>query len=233
MTRSRNILPPKRFWTAAEAEMLRARYPYEPTSDIARDLERDERAVYQKAYQLGLQKTPEYLASPEAGRLRANDTRGATTRFKAGQVPANKGLRRPGWAPGRMADNQFKKGAVPHTWQPVGTRRINAEGYLDRKITDEGPSYKRWERVHRLVWIEANGPIPAGQTVTFKPGRFTSDESLITLDALELVTRAELMRRNSFHRYPQPIPQLIQLRGVLQRQINKRAKRENENNRPA
>jgi hypothetical protein len=92
--------------------------------------------------------------------------------------------------------------------------------------------YKNWVPVHRLVWIEHHGPIPAGHAVAFKPGQHTSVLEEITLDRLELVSRAELMRRNTYHKYPKEIAQLIQLRGALQRQINKRERQLNEKQDP-
>jgi hypothetical protein len=49
---------------------------------------------------MGLRKSAEYLAGPEACRLQRGDSVGARTRFSAGHVPANKGLRRPGYFPG-------------------------------------------------------------------------------------------------------------------------------------
>jgi hypothetical protein len=77
--------------------------------------------------------------------------------------------------------------------------------------------------VHLLVWEAANGPVPPGHAITFLPGRRTTDASLITLDALQLVSRAELMRRNSHHtNYPKEVSQLIQLKGALNRKINRR-----------
>lgn len=48
---------------------------------------------------------------------------------------------------------------------------------------------------------------------------------IVTPDSVELITRQELMKRNTLHRYPKPIAQLIQLRGALNRQINKRDRR--------
>ena len=55
----------------------------------------------------------------------------------------------------------------------------------------------------------------------FKPGRKTTDPARITADGLELVTRAELMRRNSYHNnYPKEVALLIQLKGALNRKIN-------------
>lgn len=150
-------------------------------------------------------------------------------RFQPGQPPANKGLRRPGWAPGRMASTQFKKGqmagAAQRNYQPIGTERISKDGYLERKVTDDHPvPARRWVGVHRLVWEAANGPIPPGHAVAFREGKRTAVAEEITVDRLELVSRVELMRRNSYHNnYPKEVAQLIQLKGALNRKINRLA----------
>lgn len=136
------------------------------------------------------------------------------------------------WNKGRKGINyegckatQFKTGQLPHTWRPIGTLRINADGYLDRKVSDTGYAPRDWAGVHRLVWSEAHGPIPAGHVVVFKPGRRTTELGKITLDALELITRRELMLRNSIHtKYPPELVKLVQLTGAINRQINKRTK---------
>ena len=79
--------------------------------------------------------------------------------------------------------------------------------------------------MHRLVWEAACGAVPDGHIVVFRPGRKTTDPDKITLDALELLTRAENMRRNSVHsKYPPEVARLVQLRGALTRQINRKAK---------
>ncbi|WP_243470316.1 hypothetical protein [Vreelandella lionensis] len=40
---------------------------------------------------------------------------------------------------------------------------------------------------------------------------------------LELISRADLMRRNSYLNLPEPLPQIVQLRGALNRKINRRS----------
>src|SRR5690242_9457890 len=103
-----------------------------PTRVVALMLGRSQSSTYQRAYNLGLAKSEEFFASPASGRT--NGRQGAGSRFPKGHVPANKGLRRPGWAPGRMRETQFTKGQMPHNWRPVGSLRVNSEGYLDIKI---------------------------------------------------------------------------------------------------
>ena len=66
--------------------------------------------------------------------------------------------------------------------------------------------------------------MPVGYLVVFKRGMFTNVLEEITLDRLELVSRAENMRRNSVHRYGPEIASLHQLRGAVNRQINQRLK---------
>lgn len=134
-------------------------------------------------------------------------------------------------AAGRQAcaRTQFRKGerrgVAVRLYQPVGTERVSKDGYLERKVNDDLPLQARWRAVHRIVWEAANGPIPSGHAVVFREGRKTTDASAITVDGLELVSRGELMRRNSYHtRYPQEVAQLIQLKGALNRKINARSK---------
>lgn len=226
MSKSRNILPPRRFWTEAEIDLVRQRYADTRTEDLARELRRPPGSVYQHAAKLGLKKNPELVVA--MARERSSDPAhgGYACRFQKGAVPANKGKKMPeGWAPGDMASTQFKKGQMPHTWRPVGSHTVNPDGILDEKVSEApGPRHLRWKPVHRLVWERANGPVPAGHVVVFRAGRKTTDRALITLDAVELVTRRELMRRNSFHNWPQPLEEVVLLRGRLTRQINQRTK---------
>jgi hypothetical protein len=213
-------------WTKREIAIIRRDYPNKATKLIAAALKRPLSGIYKAAESLGVKKSAAFLASSESGRLTKLSAAGIAYRYAKGHVPANAGLRRPGYAPGRMVQTQFKKGRparAARNYKPIGSFRINADGYLDRKLSDFGLPQKRWQPVHRLIWIEAKGPIPAGHAVAFKPGRETTDLDKITLDAIELISRAELMRRNSYHtNYPKEIRQVIQLRGAVQRQINRR-----------
>jgi hypothetical protein len=229
MTRSRHVNAKRKCWTAAELALLHRRYPDEPAVALARELNCSVVVVYRKAKSLGLRKSEAFMSSHQSGRLRPGSQLGINGRFKTGIVPANKGLRRPGYAPGRMAQTQFKKGQRGNKFMPVGSERINADGYLDRKVSATGYPPRDWKGVHRLVWEAAYGPVPPKHAVMFRPGRRSTIAKEITLDALELVTRQELMRRNSYHtRYPKEIGLVIQARGQLVRRINKLTEKVNE-----
>jgi hypothetical protein len=195
-----------------------------PASWIADALERPVYTVHAKAKRLGLRKSAAFYASSFAGRT---DGRvGASARFPKGHVPANKGLRRPGWSVGRMAETQFKKGRPAHesaNYVPIGTEKLDREGYLLRKVTDDPALFpaRRWVAVHRLVWEAAHGPIPRGHMVAFLPGKRTAVRDAITPDILECISLAENMRRNTIHNLPAPLKEVVQIRGRLVRKIRK------------
>lgn len=211
----------RRFWTAAEDLVLREAYPHLATALVAGALARSVSAIYGRAQGMGLEKSPAYLASPAACRLRRGDNVGRATRFPKGHVPANKGLRRPGYAPGRMAETQFKPGSRHGTaaarYQPIGAERVSKDGYLERKVHDGLPMQSRWRAVHLLVWEAAHGPVPRGHAISFRNG----DRRDIRLDNLACIPRAELMRRNTLHRYPSALVSAMQLRGALVRRIRR------------
>lgn len=210
-------------WSEADIETLRRRYPDERTDAIARDLGLPINKVHAKANALGLHKSPAFLASPNSGWITKGDPRGvgAKSRFKPGTPSWNKGLSY--HAGGRSIATRFKpgnrSGKALELYQPIGTERVGSGGILQRKVNDDLPLQARWQSVHSLVWIEANGPIPEGHIVIFRPGMHTATASEITVDRLELVTRAEQMRRNTIHKYPPELRDAIRLVGKLKREI--------------
>jgi hypothetical protein len=81
-------------------------------------------------------------------------------------VPANKGLRRPGWGPGRMKTTQFKgqrNGTAAAHWMPIGSTRL-IDGYVYVKVADvpNVPYMVNWKPEHHLIWTRAHGPMPPG-----------------------------------------------------------------------
>ena len=214
----------RRMWTESDREVLRRTYADYPTESIARSLGRSIGQVYQQAQSLGLRKSATFIASMSRAQSLRPDHGGRATRFQPGLAPENKGLRRPGYAPGEMARTQFKPGRAAcesANYVPIGSLRLSKDGYLERKVTDDrsiAPA-RRWVAEHRLVWQATHGQIPGGCAIAFRAGQFTADLTLITVDRLECVTRAELMRRNTIHRYPEPVKQVMRLRGRLSRAI--------------
>lgn len=212
----------RHLWTKRESALLRRRYPHEKTQRIADDLGLRLHVVYAKATSMGLEKTAKYLASPDASRLRRGDNIGAQYRFGKGHVPANKGLRRPGWSVGRgrMQSTQFKKGQKPHNTRfAIGDTRINTDGYIDRKIRGDLVGANNWRPLHRILWEKARGPVPPGHLVAFSDGNKLN----CVLENLELMTLADNARRNvMWRKMPKELANILALRSAVQRQINKR-----------
>jgi HNH endonuclease len=230
MTRSRGILSPRHSFSEVEKELVRRHYADSLTSDLATATGLSEDQIHRLARQLGVKKGRGLIVQMAREKMADPGHPARLHRFTKGITPANKGKKMPeGWSPGRMRETQFPKGNRPHTWVPVGSYRVNPDGYLELKLNDlPGPYYVRWKPVHRMVWEEAHGPIPEGHVVRFKEGRRTAVLELITLDAIECITLAENARRNSIHNMPPHLKAATVLRAQLTRQINKRARKDQE-----
>lgn len=119
-------------------------------------------------------------------RARNHWVSGLTGCFSPGHVPYNKGKKRPNYEGAKAT--QFKPGHIPHNHRPVGTERINRDGYRERKVAEP----KKWERVHVLNWEAEHGPVPQGCALIFKDG----DRNNCDVSNLLLVTRGELAVMN-------------------------------------
>jgi len=136
-----------------------------------------------------------------------------------------------------MAETQFRKGqrsgkAAEHL-MPIGSTRL-IDGYRYRKVSEvpNVPYTVNWKLESVLIWEAAHGPVPPGHAVAFSNG----DKGDVRLENLELVSRRELLRRNSIHRLPPALVETIQALGALTRQIHRRETphgREEQDRRPA
>lgn len=224
----------RRPWTNAERAELIRRYPDELTSAIAAGMGRTEQQVYYAAHKMGLKKSPEFLASPASTQFRTGH---APTQFKPGLVPWNKGLAGSTGHHPNTKRTQFKAGRKPEearNYRPIGSVRVTRDGYPERKVSDDPGIYpaRRWVAVHRLAWESVNGPVPKGWIVVFRPGMATADPDLITIDRVELITRAENMARNTIHARDEELRELSKLKYRLTRAVNKRIRHEEQASRP-
>lgn len=107
---------------------------------------------------------------------------GLTGRFEKGFSPWNKG--RKGWSPPGTEHTRFRKGNRPGNWRPVGSERLNKDGYVEVKVAEP----RKWRLKHLVVYEEHFGKIPKGCTVVFL------DRNRQNFDPanLRLMTRADL-----------------------------------------
>jgi hypothetical protein len=184
------------------------------TDELAAQLGRSAQAVYVHAQALGLKKSAAYLASEAPHR---NKTRNAGC-FRKGLTPWNKG--RKGYCVPGSEKGWFKKGEKPlNTWKPIGTETVTKDGYLVRKVSDNG-GYNNddWKFVHHLVWEKKHGPVPPGHVLGFRNG----NKRDFRLSNLVLRSFAENMRLNTIHRYPAELKKTIRALGKLRRTIRRK-----------
>ena len=203
-------------WTEEEDAVLRELYGRMDmmASEIGAKIGRSAKSIYSRASILGL-KVP-FEKARISGRMSCNHPNNVATRFQKGHVPANKGKKMRPEVYARCAPTMFKPGQRPPLWRPVGSERINVDGYVEVKVSDQPP---KWGLKHRIVWEQANGPIPPGCNIQFK-NHITTD---CRLENLYLISRqAQLATENSLHaRYPKDLQYVMMLKGALKRRIRK------------
>jgi hypothetical protein len=209
----------RKVWTAAEDKRLRELYPHRLTRELAVEFGATKLSVHQRANKLGIHKSAAFMAKAlrDCG-IQVTES-GKAHRFPKGHVSANKGVKMPGWGPGRMKETQFKKGQVSINTMPMWSFRW-VDGYLMLKTGKRhAPPNDRWEYVHKLIWEQANGPLPDWRVARlwWKDG----DHSNCALSNLELVNGWAHAARTSIHNLPAPLKQVIQLKGALKRRIRR------------
>ncbi|WP_258005496.1 HNH endonuclease signature motif containing protein [Vibrio diazotrophicus] len=106
---------------------------------------------------------------------------GRTGQFPKGNVPFNAGTK------GIMKPNSgsFKKGNIPVNHKPVGSERVNVEGYIEIKILEPNV----WDLKQRVVYEKEHGPIPDGHNVRFRDNNRLncSPDNLFLVNGLENV----------------------------------------------
>lgn len=208
----------RRKWTEAEKRLVVERYPDANTAELAAEIGCTVNQLYDRAEREGVKKNPEFMAAFRARSTAIVRQAGKDKRFRKGHATWNKGIHYD--APGRSAETRFKPRSVPPNYKPVGSERISKDGYLQRKMTATGYPPKDWVPVHHILWRDAGRDIPHGHALVFRDG----DKTNLALANLELVTRADLMRRNSVHLLGPEIASTLQLIGALKRQINHRTR---------
>lgn len=213
----------RRRWHPEELRVLRRLYPLNDSQWVADQLDRSVGQVYAMATELRIAKAPSYRAELSAKVARKLQESGKAHRFPKGHVPANKGLRRPGWSPGRMKETQFKPGQKIYNQMAVGSERL-IDGCRWVKVAEvPRVAYTvNWKAVHVLEWERENGrPVPDGHCLWFRDRNRLN----VSLDNLELITRAENLQRNarkSWRTYPPELRASIIQLGKLRRRIDEK-----------
>jgi hypothetical protein len=164
-----------RAFKISEEKFIREHYGEIPLSKIAEHLGRRKSTVMQHIKQMGLELTPEQ-------RAKAKNT------FPKGHKPHNAGTK------GVMKSNctSFKPGQLPHNTKEDGAISIRHKRGDNHAYKFIRVAKAKWKLLHRVIWEQAHGAIPAGHIVTF----MDCDTMNCELDNLELITMAQNVVRN-------------------------------------
>ena len=99
---------------------------------------------------------------------------------------------------------------------PEGTVIIKKERKSERWYKYEVQSKGKMQLLHKVMWEQVNGKMPESHCLWFLDG----DTMNVGLENLELITRAENMRRNSIHNYPTEIKTSIKLISKLNKKLS-------------
>lgn len=111
------------------------------------------------------------------------------TRFNKGHRPWNTGIK--GWT--FKNSGQFPKGNIPQNYKEPGYVAIRRDKSGKDYWFIKSEADKTMVPLHRYLWLKHVGKIPDGMILRFKDGNTLNCD----IDNLELITRAEHMKKNT------------------------------------
>lgn len=201
---------PRQIWLKPQEAIVRKHYANATPQEMSALLDNvfDAKQISHKAKKMGIRKSKAYK------RKYGLDDNG---RILKGSDPWNKGMRGLKLL-GRCCETQFKKGLIPHNYRPIGSTRLTKDGYTEIKIADPCT----WETMHREVWKQHHGEYPpAGTAIVFIDG----NKQNCDISNLQLLTRQEMMQKNTVHNLPEDLKEVIYLHAAITRRVNERKKR--------
>ncbi|MEN2464948.1 HNH endonuclease signature motif containing protein [Ornithinibacillus sp. JPR2-1] len=201
----------KKFGTSYTAEYIRSyKSRHKIKSNVPKRRVKDDEGLFTKEQKEFIQKHVKGLRNQELADLvnekfnlsitalqmknwKRNHGLSSGLKGSEGLTPPNKGTKGLHNVGGNKTS--FKKGQKPANYKPVGSERVDNDGYLLVKVQEDGPWNKRWRHKHKILWEEVNGPVPRGYKLIFADG----NKENITLENLILVSNRQLltMNRNS------------------------------------
>ena len=191
-----------RTWTDEQEQYLVAHYATTSNAELAAALgKKNADRVMAKAFLLGIKKSSEFLSEQ-------SKNKGKGGQFKKGMTPHNKGKKLSDATKVKLAKTMFKSGNRPHNTLQVGTETQDKYGYVMVKVAEPNV----WQYKHHIAYGE---PVPTGHKVIFLDGNKYNFES----GNLQLVSNAELMQKNTMHRYPPELVRLLKTLNKLKKRV--------------
>lgn len=199
---------------------MRDNYANKSNTELAKALKRTVDSIAHKARELHLSKPPHkgkwsdqdlaYLKenyatklNPELSKKLKRDIRSISN--KAFSLGLHKNLQK--------EERENKR--YTRQWCTIGSERLTTNGYLRRKVSDTGNFNRDWRKVHVIIWEETHGPVPDGFCLAFKDG----NKQNVELQNLELISKKEMMKRNTINQYPEEVREVIKIANQLKQAI--------------
>ena len=210
----------KRF-TPSEDEYIRQNYLDLSLNEMGKYLGRSFGSVHGRMIILGLVVPPHILQQRHQKSFERLAELGKISRYKKGNVPVNKGKKLPPEVYEKAKPTMFKKGQMPHNMvhngQPYLHTRRRENGYIEKLWFIQEGTNKR--SAYMAYLCRKHGIDLTGKKPRLKP--CFDHKQAPTINDIIIVTNAENMAANSLVNYPPEVVKMIQLKGVLTREINK------------
>jgi hypothetical protein len=116
--------------------------------------------------------------------LRRGIYSGIDGQFVKCNIPWNLGLK----GVNGTSSTTWRKGNIPPNHRPVGSERINKDGYIEIKVKEP----RTWTAKQRYIWEQHHGPLPKSSVVLFAD----QDNRNFDIENLAMLTRSELAKLN-------------------------------------
>lgn len=147
-----------------------------------------------------------------------------STRFKKGHEPLNKGVAMSEEVKEKVKHTFFKTGHLPHNTKSDGEISFRKDN-RDKIIPHYRVKLGVWIPLKNKVWEDHHGEIPKGHLIILKDG----DNLNTAIENLECISKAENMKRNTIHSYPEDLKKDILKLRSLNRTL-KKVKQNGKNN---
>lgn len=165
----------RHYWSEEEIEFIKKIYPFYSNKDIVE-------MVFEE---FGFKTSVDMVQNVKSRYNLPGKEIPNGGQFKDGFTPWNKGqIMRPETRE-KLKDTWFQKGHRTHNHRPIGSTRVDPDGYTYIKIADP----KEWVLYHQMLWEKAHGEkIKDDEVVIFADG----DKSNFDIDNLVKINRKNL-----------------------------------------
>jgi hypothetical protein len=208
----------RKYWTAEEISLLKEIFPHNHTNKVCEKIGKSYYAVANMANILGLKKDPEFKAAMLERLGRQLENKGTQYRFKKGVPPHNAGKKTPEHILEKCRHTFFKKGNIPPNAKKEWTEVYRTDKLGKKYTMIKLPNERRLRYKHIWLWEQHNGKVPEGYNVVFKD----KNPLNCTIENLECISKAELMKRNTMQRFPKELQTVMRLVKKIKRITNEK-----------